>query len=201
MSFPGHAGEPNLRVPFAVVMKRHVSSPTTFDDLLAAFAWSMKWLALGHFPPCRHDGLPFRGDEQQRAKLAGQSLDIRSVLVELRGDWALMKDVFRLPGWQGRANSSCCWRCSATHETRKIVGLEAPWRGERTSHWQLLHKWRQDGIQPSPIMAVPFFTSSIFQLDWLHVMDIGVACDFFGNCFVLLLRRYAQPTVRERVQD
>ncbi len=120
MSFPGHTGEPNLRVPFAVVMKRHVVSPNTFDDLLAAFAWSMKWLALGCFPSCRHDGTPFRADEKHRTNLAGQDLHARSVLVELRGDWACMKEIFRLPGWQGAASTPCCWRCRATHETRPL---------------------------------------------------------------------------------
>ena len=120
MPFPGHAGEPNLRAPFAVVMKRRVVSPSTFDDLLAAFAWSMKWLALGCFPPCRHDGSPFRTDEKHRSDLAGQDLKVRSVLVEVRGDWARVKQIFRLPGWHGAAGSPCCFRCTATHETRHL---------------------------------------------------------------------------------
>lgn len=49
-------------------------------------------------------------------------------------------------------------------------------------------------------MAAPFFSSDVFQLDWLHVMDIGVTCDFIGDVLLLLLNHYPQPTVRERVQ-
>lgn len=199
MSFPGHT-EANLRVPFTAVMKRHVVSPRTFDDLLTVFAWSLKWLALGYFPPCRHEGEPFRADEQYRAKTAGGPLRVKGVLVELRGDWACMKEVFRLPGWHGAAGAACCFRCTATLQTMKIVGLDAPWRAERRSHWQLLDMWRQQGIQPSPIIGAPWFSSAVFQLDWLHVMDIGVTLDFLANAFLVLLRRYPQPTLRERTQ-
>lgn len=91
LSLPGHENL-NLRLPYAVVMKRHVVAPETFDDLLSIFSWSMKWLGLGRHPPCRHDGEPFRPEEQGRAKVAGQALRVRSILVELRGDWACFKD-------------------------------------------------------------------------------------------------------------
>ena len=197
MSFPGHS-EANLRVPFTEFLKRHTSSPKTFDDLLTVFVWSLKWIALGCFPPCRHDGEPFRADEQHRAKTAGGVLKVKGVLVELRGDWACMKEIFRLPGWRGAPDTSCCFRCSATIQTMKIVGLDAPWRAERRSYWQLLEMWRQQAILPSPIIGAPWFSSSVFQLDWLHVMDIGVTLDFLANAFLVLLRHYPQSTMRER---
>jgi hypothetical protein len=59
---------------------------------------------------------------------------------------------------------------------------------------------RQSGVQTSPILEVPFFSSDVFQLDWLHVMDIGVTCDFLGNVLLLLLGHFPQPTQRERIQ-
>jgi hypothetical protein len=41
----------------------------------------------------------------------------------------------------------------------------------------------------------------LFEIDWLHVMDLGVTCDFLGNCFSLFLQHYPQPTTKGRVQD
>jgi hypothetical protein len=60
--------------------------------------------------------------------------------------------------------------------------------------------WREQGVTSSPLTSVPFFSSDVFQLDWLHVMDIGVTCDFLGNCFCMVLRRYPEPSQKERVQ-
>ena len=79
--------------------------------------------------------------------------------------------------------------------------MDAPWRLERKTHWDLLASWVDQGIAPSPIMSAPFFVADVFQLDWLHVMDIGVTCDFIGNCFYLLVRKYPAATERERVRD
>lgn len=201
MNLPGHV-DANLRLPFSVVMRRHVISPATLDDLLAAFTWSLKCLALGVHPRTRHDGTPFRDDDRKRAKNAGSDLSVRGLLVELRGDWACMRDIFRLPSWSGSATSLCCWRCTATHETRRICGSDAPWRTERTSHFGLLSRWRVNGIEPSPILAAPFFSADVFQLDWLHVMDIGILCDFLGNVFLLLVQRHCPgANVKERVQE
>lgn len=55
-SFPGAVGDHGAtRIPFAVMLHKHCTSHT-FDDLLAVFTWSLKYLALGVHPQRRHDG-------------------------------------------------------------------------------------------------------------------------------------------------
>jgi hypothetical protein len=56
------------------------------------------------------------------------------------------------------------------------------------------------GVTPSPILGCPFFDISIFALDWLHIMDLGVACDFMGNFFKLLLKHKPGHTQALRCQ-
>jgi hypothetical protein len=152
MSLPGHIGSPNLRLPFAVILKRHALSPKTFDDLLEVFAWSMKWLSLGRHPHRRHDGSAFSSLDCKRARAASQPLRFRGVLVELRGDWACMRDVFRLPGWSGnRVDYRCVSRFSLRRERREA---------QRQSFYQ--------AAAPSAGNAVPR-TRLARTLDWLQL--------------------------------
>ena len=60
----------------------------------------------------------------------------------------------------------------------RFCGTDAPWRQERRDLWDMRLRWREQGLQPSPVMGSPFFQTRVFQIDWLHCMDIGVACDF-----------------------
>lgn len=111
-----------------------------------------------------------------------------------------MKEIFRLPGWQGSATSRCCWRCTATQTTRKDCSLTAHWRNERLTHFELLNQWRLAEVTPSPIVGAPFFSTKLFQLDWLHVMDLGVTCDFLGNLFLMLLAYCDGGSRKEKVK-
>ena len=60
------------------------------------------------------------------------------------------------------------------------VAESAFWRQphNRKTHWQAL------AALPfrSPLLGAPFFTLEILQLDWLHIVDLGVAQVFFGKC-------------------
>jgi len=198
-SFPGLAqGIASLRLPFSVVMQKHCIKQETLDDLLQVFVWSMKHLGLGINPARRHDGTPFGASEQHRLKMSGKDLPLRALLVEVRADWKCLKDVFRLPGWQ--ENAGCCWRCTADHETRRDCSSTAVWRNARLGHWDMIARWMEAGVTPSPILGCPFFDISIFALDWLHIMDLGVACDFMGNFFKLLLKHKPGHTQALRCQ-
>ena len=200
VSLPGVLGKlSGARIPFAVMMQKHCLSHDTFDDLLAVFCWSLRCLLVGAYPSARHDNTPWELEDRSRAKVSRQALPIRGLLIEIRGDWKCMKDVFRLPGWQ--ESEGCCWRCTADHYTRRDCSATAPWRTQRLSHWDMLQKWHHKGIQPCTIMSAPFFKIDLFQLDWLHVMDIGVSCDFMGNCFLLLLKYKAGNSKKERVKE
>ena len=66
------------------------------------------------------------------------------------------------------------------------VGSAANWRSDRLSHWQVLQRILASGKTVSPLLEVPWVTTSIFRIDWLHCSDQGVAADFIGNIFVLI---------------
>ena len=198
-SLPGvGASFRNLRLPFAVIMQKHVVTHATLDDLLDVFVWSLKHLGRGHYPARRHDDDPWHAGEAHRQRTANLPLPLRGLLVEIRGDWKCLKEVFRLPGWQEKRG--CCWRCTANHETRRICSADAPWRTQRLGHWDMIARWDREGVTPSPIVAAPFFDLSLFVLDWLHVMDLGVTCDFLGNLFKLLLQHHPGNNQKERCE-
>ena len=200
MSIPNLTG-PNaaMRIPFAVVMHKHCISNETLDDLLEVFTWSLDCLALGSFPAKRHDGADFGSGEQQRAKKAGAPLNIRAILIEVRADWKCLKDVFRLPGWQ--ENDGCCWKCIADHQTRRDCSRDAVWRTARLTHFDNLLRWKRKNIVPNTIFSAPFFCVCLFVLDWLHIMDLGVACDFLGNIFKMLLAHQHGTNQKTRVEN
>ena len=39
----------------------------------------------------------------------------------------------------------------------------------------------------SPVVGFPFFHMDMIQLDWLHIMDIGVTLQWLGSIFAFLL--------------
>lgn len=144
-------------------------------------AWSFECAATGTFPSCRHDGQPWEKTDAKRKRLACTPLGYKAVLAEVRADWAFMAQVFKFPSHNTKAG--CCWRCSVTPETMRDFSLTAAWRQQRLSHWGLLSRWQEWGIEPSPLFSCPYLESSCFGVDWLHAVDQGVAADFLGNLF------------------
>ena len=109
ISLPGQTSAPSkIRIPFAVIMKKHCITRATFDDLLSVFTWSLRCLATGIFPSRRHDDRDWMPVDRKRQRLSAKQMPLRGILTEIRGDWACMKEVFRLPGWRDAAG--CCWR-------------------------------------------------------------------------------------------
>lgn len=199
-SFPGVTRSmAPLRLPFAVIMHKHCIAQHTFDDLLQVFVWSLQALVTGVTPCTRHDGEPWGRTDHIRKKQAGQTMPLRGLLLEIRGDWKCMAEVFRLPSWHER--DMCCWKCTANHVTRRDCTLQAQWRRERVSHWDMLERWMRKGIQPCSIVGAPFFHVNLFVHDWLHVMDLGVTCDFLANVFHLVLRYKTGANLKERVKS
>lgn len=198
MNLPGISQWQALRIPLAVIFKKYVVSEHTFDDILTVFSWSMQHLATGVYPSHRHDGLPFGSKDSKRKKLSGKNIGITAAIVEMRGDWKMLKEVFRLPGWN--SVSGCCWRCKATPADIRSCGSDATWRhdSERLSHWDLLLRIRQQGHSVSPIFSFPAFTSNCYLIDWLRAVDLGVAADFLGNLFFMLLSKFPGANMKLR---
>jgi len=200
MNLPGLLGHGrNLRIPLAVLPKECVATKETFDDLMEIIVWSLKHLALGKHPVARHDGEPWRPDEGLRKARGGDDIGVRGALVEVRGDWLMMKEIFRLPGWKEKRG--CCWACRATPDDIRCASAEAPWRQQRLSHSDVVLRMLEQGLTLSPLFGAPGVKASIFKIDWLHAMDQGVTPDYLGNLFLLLLKHMPGRRKKERVKQ
>ena len=60
---------------------------------------------------------------------------------------------------------------------------------QKLSHGNFIERQLDLKRQISTIYRVPLLMTSNFQLDWLHVVDLGVTPDCLGNCFHCFLPR------------
>ena len=200
LSFPGIGDSLQAaRIPLFGILKHDTVKHETYHDVMSILAWSLRCLAEGRFPGKRHDGSPFGSTDWTRQKKASEHTLTKGALVELRGDWAFYKQVFKFPQFNERAG--CCWRCNITPGRLHEVGPDAPWRAAPLSHWQLLQRWASKGVAPSPLFSAPGVRSDTMVLDWLHIADLGVTCDFAGNLFAMTVRKYSAPTAEERCKQ
>eukprot|EP00972_Heterocapsa_arctica_P000940 130473-Heterocapsa_arctica.AAC.1 len=73
----------------------------------------------------RHDNNPFdRKTDKSRINLAAHYTGLHGLLVEVRGDWKQLKEVFRFP--QFNEVAGICWLCTAT--PRNWRDNKASWR-------------------------------------------------------------------------
>lgn len=199
LSFPGFVGKNrNIRIPLTGVMKKHMVTRATVDDIFAVIAWSFQCCYLGSHPCKRHDGKEWLPSDAHRRRRNGVSLGAQSILMEVRGDWCFYKSVFSFPGWQEKGN--CCWRCPAKLSDIKDASSSAVWRKHRYSHWDLLAILQQKN-HVSTLFACPHLKCGCFRVDWLHCVDLGVAADFLGNLFRALLIHMPGNSMAERCQQ
>ena len=188
-SLPGQAKDPwrNMRVLFCA-LPSSLFVPNTMHALMEVWTWSMTCLFQGQYPTTRHNGDPWHSDDGDRAKLADQPLKIKGILCEVRGDWKFFKAAFDLPGWHP-GGGPICWRCKATKAHLHQVGHDADIFKEefRLSHADLVARMVQEGKVLSPLWGSPFFQSSLYRLDWLHIMDKGVGLFFLGGVFKVFI--------------
>ena len=182
LSFPGLGQRQSIRIPLTVMNKKFfLKDGRTWDALFKVISWSCQSLLSGCFPSHRWDGTPLPG---KRAKKANRALHVRGALLEIRGDWAMLKASFRMPSWSSKRN--CCFVCQATPETMRDLGPDAPWRTKLWNHAELLTEMLELHNNYSPIFEAPFVDIHSFCIDWLHCCDLGVCQDFLGNAMWLI---------------
>ena len=179
----GHAGE--MRLPVCVILKRFCVKYETADDICQVLCWSLECLARGTFPSRRHDGTPWNRFDVWRKRKASRSIGVKAALVEIRGDWKMLQETFRLPSWSSATN--ICFKCSAGPKDLRRCGLDAPWRNQRKGPYDALADILERSETLSPLFSSPWFSMSIFRLDWLHIADLGTTADFIGSLFSLIL--------------
>jgi 5-carboxymethyl-2-hydroxymuconate isomerase len=65
-------------------------------------------------------------------------------------------------------------------------------------HYELLQRWREEGTSISSAFKIPGIRSSCFLIDWLHTADLGIAQDFLGSLFQVLLGKMPADTPKDR---
>ena len=151
---------------------RHTTNP-----ILDVIAWSFRCCFLGKSPKVRHDGSAWKPSDKARSQLGGQDLGARSLLVQIRGDWAWYKQVFAFPAW---SNQQICWRCSAGSDSApwRDCSASAAWRSARLSENQFWLRQESMGIEDRcPLFSLPGFSLNMITIDVLHCMDLGVTQD------------------------
>ncbi|CAE7030031.1 unnamed protein product [Symbiodinium natans] len=205
MNFPHVGGDlASMRFPLTALYKGHCAKTSTLDAIMHVLAWSLTCLAEGVFPKYGPHGEELKG---KRAKLAGRSLHAKGILVEVRGDWAAFKSVFRLPAWS--QTDACCYRCQANKTNLSFMDASstAPWRQLPLTHWELVGRIFAAHGSCSPLFACPGFKTDVFAIDWLHCVDQGVAADYLGSLMHTILKEIpGSPTEKlaclfKHVQD
>ena len=187
-----------LRVPLCVINKKFTlkknAGDNTLDEIFAVVAWSFRCLATGIFPSVDHEGQPFQ--HQWRNKRASTPLQCQGLLVQIRGDWEMYKNVFNLKGWNDSGN--CCYKCFATKADILDTSFTASWRQSRKKLMDHFAQAMQKNIPISSLFSSPGLDLDSFQIDWLHAVDLGVACDFFGNLMWYIMPQMPGKKLEDR---
>ena len=195
LNLPGLVGDNNLRIPLTALNKRFILKDESWDAIFQVLAWSFGILATGTMPSVDHIGRPMTG---VRLKWAGKPVP-KAVLAEVRGDWAFYKSIFRFP--QHNETAGICWRCNATPSSFREVGADAAWRQNTLSHFDLISRQLDLGLQPSALFASPCLRSDCFLVDWLHCADHGIAPQFLASLFRYVMPKFAGRTQEERCRN
>ena len=185
-----------FRLPLTCIYKSFCCKDgRTVDDLMAIFAHSFHCMREGIFPEVDFQGQPFKSS--WRRKMAGRPLLAQGILAEVRGDWAMYKQVFKLPSWN--AAGRCCFKCKCSLQEIRSCSSSAPWRDHPWSFLELQEHMLDKSGAVSPIMAAPGISLATFEVDWLHSCDLGVAADFLGNCCFLVSKHMPGSSEEQRV--
>ena len=173
------------RYPFALVEQQFMcqcgcKGRCTIDSIFGILLWCMICLLAGRMPTKRHDGTEWLPSDKSRRK--GCKLGFMAALLQVRGDWAFLKQIFGFKGW---SSASICWKCMANVSDLPWVDFtsNAKWRGTRLTLKDMLARLLQEKVRLSPLFSLPGFDISMIVIDVLHTMDLGCSQDAMGNIF------------------
>ncbi len=137
---------------------------------MAVLLWSLRVCVSGAWPSCRHDSQPWTPADRHRARHSGKSFPSPALLVEVRGDWVMYHDLFRLPAHNERAG--LCWLCSCTpttlrHHTYATYRLPTPVLAS--------HHMRDRGGEQEPCMLLALLCTLFLFLQVL----LALLCSLF----------------------
>ena len=197
ISLPGLGGKwARMRIPLAVLPSQKICDET-LDAILEVFAWSFRHSAAGTRPAERHDRKagesPWRASAADRKRAASfeasSTLPFNATLVEVRGDWEFYSKVLHFP--YHSELDGICWLCNCRRRDISQVDADAPWRKpeNRFDTERFINSQLSRGKGITALFSIPGVTNDIIRVDWLHIVDKGVASDFEGNLLLMILRK------------
>ena len=175
------------RVPVFAISKAYVCKCAkkclgrcTWDAVFRVLNWSFKALLTGAHPSLDPAGQPLQDKFSQ--DLAGKAFGFHAFIMQFRGDWPFLKQLFSFPSWSSEA---ICWQCKADkgQHSYKNCGENASWRSLRVAAQEFFHLLRSMGLSPSPLFEAPAMKLLYVVLDWLHIVDLGILQDLLGSLF------------------
>ena len=174
------------RVPFTAISKQYICKcgclgRHTYNSMLEVMKWSMLQLYIGRVSKFLPDGTEW--ERSSKHLPPGTELPV-ALLIQARGDWPFLKQLFQVPQWN---QEHICWLCRATKETYKITHSHSTWRTQRYAPNQFFHELREGDRQLCPLLELPGFSFASICLDWMHIMDLGVSPLIMGSLFFELI--------------
>ena len=177
----------------------------TMDAAFQFLAWSFRALSSGRYPRHDHQGEPF-APSSWRGKVAGQSLRIRGACVAKTGDWAWLKQVVGLMGWNDGSRRSCCWLCNARFVAGSYddASLAAEWRTSPVNMPAFWAELSTSGQFCSKVWSIPGLRIEWLRPDFMHMVDLGITQYLSGNiCWFMFSalggRRHGTPLASRAV--
>ena len=146
--------------------------------------WAFLALFIGKHPDRDPDNNPWPPNSK-RAEMAGKPFRsrLRGWIFSLSGDYDYFSNDLKLPHF---SSISPCHKCGCAWDGANPYDFRpgAAWKASvKTSEW-----FRQHPITDHPIMGAPHVRAETFQIDVLHMLELGVsqyavASLFFELCF------------------
>ena len=176
------------RIPFTAISQKYVCQcgclgRHTYHSMLEVMEWSMLQLFTGRVSKFLPDGSNW--ETSKKYLPPGTELPV-ALLVQARGDWPFLKQLFQVPQWN---QHQIRWLCRATKDNYKITHSHSTWRTQRYAPNQFFHELREAGVQLSPLLllSLPGFSFASICLDWMHIMDLGISPLIMGSLFFELI--------------
>ena len=175
------------------------------DDAFEIVAWSFRQLVIGRYPHKDHRGKYFP-PSSWRGKKAGTEMFCKGACLGNTGDWAWLKQVVGLRGWNDGKNRCCCWWCKArfVEGSYDDASLSARWRTtllNMTTFWAMMG---EEGMFCSKAWSIPGMRLSFMRPDWMHTVDLGITAYLSGHILFHLFtllggKRYGAVTKQNSV--
>lgn len=158
----------------------------TLDAIWRIVGWSLSKLLSGIYPDRDHNNNEFTSD--WRRDRATNPLKLRGACLQFRGDWPWLSYVF---GLAYHSSKSACFLCRGLMDMScplTAASSDAKWRRRLVTTTDWMTQRFSDADYISGVFSWPGFAFQYIVLDWMHMVDLGIAQNCLGNILFELFR-------------